>query len=131
MKRLIYAAMRFAKRETITLEERNIHYNRYLRRLDEIAAIQYIDKDVLRLLKRIKRCREGFFTFVKIPNVEPTNNFGEQKIRGTVIMRKNSFHTMSEQGSETKIHCSSLISYSFFMNQKYQFVNTDSLVGNE
>jgi transposase len=101
MKRLIYAAMRFAKRETITLEERNIHYNRYLRRLNEIAAIQYIDKDVLRLVKRIKRCREGFFTFVKIPNVEPTNNFGEQKIRGTVIMRKNSFHTMSKQGSET------------------------------
>lgn len=102
MKRLIYAAMRFAKRETITLEERNIHYNRYLRRLDEIAVIQYSDKDVLRLIKRIKRCRDGFFTFVKIPDVEPTNNFGEQKIRGSVIMRKNSFHTMSSLGSETQ-----------------------------
>jgi transposase len=101
MKRLIYAAMKFAKREIITLEQRNIHYNRYLRRLDEIASIKYTDKDVLRLIKRIKRCREGFFTFVRIPNVEPTNNFGEQQIRGSVVMRKNSFHTMSEQGSET------------------------------
>lgn len=101
MKRLIYAAMKFAKRENVTLEERNTHYARYLRRLDAISACKYKDKDVLRLIKRIKRTREGLFTFVRIQGVEPTNNFAEQQIRPSVIIRKNSFHTMSDLGSET------------------------------
>jgi hypothetical protein len=38
-------------------------------------------------------------TFVDVPGLEPTNNFGERCIRYGVVYRKTSFGTQSAQGS--------------------------------
>ena len=43
---------------------------------------------------------KDFFTFV-VKDVDSTNNHAERIIRYAVIMRKISFHTMSDHGSET------------------------------
>jgi hypothetical protein len=71
--------------------------------LDNIVE-SYIDsniKDINRLTKRLKKYRDGFFTFISIKGVDATNNHAERIIRYAVIMRKISFHTMSVAGSET------------------------------
>ena len=45
--------------------------------------------------------RDGFFTFVLLENVDPTNNHAERVIRLVVLLRKTQHHTMSERGSNT------------------------------
>lgn len=39
------------------------------------------------------------WVFIRIPNVDPTNNAGEQEIRPAVLWRKGSFGSHSEEGS--------------------------------
>jgi transposase len=100
VKRLFHDALRLSKKDHRTMPDRQAAYNRYLKRLDEIVAGSYCDQDVLRLVKRLRTYRDGFFTFV-VKDVDSTNNHAERIIRYAVIMRKISFHTMSDQGSET------------------------------
>ena len=99
VKRLFHDALRESKKKT-PITDRQAAYRRFLKRLDEITAGVYHDSDVLRLVKRLKKYRDGFFTFV-VKDVDATNNHAERIIRYAVIMRKTSFHTMSEKGSET------------------------------
>jgi transposase len=47
------------------------------------------------ILKR----EEALWTFVRIEDVEPTNNLAERQVRPGVLWRKNSFGTQSEAGS--------------------------------
>ncbi len=44
---------------------------------------------------------DKLFTFMRIPGVEPTNNHAERSVRFLVIMRKISFGTRSEAGTES------------------------------
>jgi hypothetical protein len=100
VKRLFNDALRESKAKASTLEKKEHAHKRFLKRLDEIVDKNYNDADVKRLIKRLKKYRDGFFTFV-IKNVDATNNHAERIIRFAVIMRKISFHTMSDKGSET------------------------------
>lgn len=43
--------------------------------------------------------RDGLWTFVDVPGIEPTNNAAERAIRPGVLWRKGSFGTHSEEGS--------------------------------
>lgn len=52
-----------------------------------------------RTCKRILNLREALWTFVDVPNVEPTNNIAERTIRAYVLWRKASFGTQSERGT--------------------------------
>jgi transposase len=47
------------------------------------------------ILKR----EEALWTFVRLEDVEPTNNLAERQVRPGVLWRKNSFGTQSETGS--------------------------------
>ena len=47
------------------------------------------------ILKR----REALWTFVRVDNVEPTNNTAERALRPGVLWRKGSFGTQSIEGS--------------------------------
>jgi transposase len=44
---------------------------------------------------------DKLFTFLRVKGVEPTNNHAERSVRPLVIMRKISFGTRSEEGSES------------------------------
>ena len=99
-KRLFNDALRESKVEWSTTDKRENAHKRFVKRLDSIVAKEYSDSDVNRLVKRLKKYRDGFFTFV-IKNVDATNNHAERIIRFAVILRKISFHTMSDKGSET------------------------------
>ena len=98
--RLFRDALRFSKKKS-SKKERQKAYARFLKRLDAVVQKQYHDPDVKRLVKRLRKFRNGFFTFVIVNGVDATNNFAERIIRAAVIMRKISFHTMSNKGSET------------------------------
>lgn len=49
--------------------------------------------------KQILKVREALWTFVQIPEVEPTNNLAERTLRSYVIWRKVSFGSQSQRGS--------------------------------
>jgi len=100
VRRLFNDALKVSKDNTSTPEKRQEAHKRYLKRLDSIVFENYSDSDVKRLVKRLKTYRDGFFTFVT-NDVDATNNHAERIIRFAVIMRKISFHTMSDKGSET------------------------------
>lgn len=101
VKRLFRDAIRKSeKKKYASTLNRQLAYDRFLKRLDEIVSWSYKDHDVLRLVKRLEKYRDGFFTFV-VKDVDSTNNHAERIIRYAVIMRKISFHTMSDKGSET------------------------------
>ena len=49
--------------------------------------------------REILRLRQALWTFVRHPEVEPTNNVAERAIRPGVLWRKGSFGTQSAEGS--------------------------------
>lgn len=49
--------------------------------------------------RSILKSRAAFFTFFRQPGVEPTNNRAERSLRHSVLYRKSSLGTQSEQGS--------------------------------
>lgn len=103
VKRIFRDALSFSKQQKISADDRKKAHKRFIKRLDDIVK-KYIHsdiKDVKRLTKRLKTYRDGFFTFVSIDGVDATNNYAERIIRYAVIMRKISFHTMSEKGFDT------------------------------
>jgi hypothetical protein len=100
VRRLFNDALRESKDKDNTDEKCIKAHKRFLKRLDLIASGAYTDPDILRLIKRLKKYRDGFFTFV-VNDVDATNNYAERIIRFAVILRKISFHTMSAKGSET------------------------------
>jgi transposase len=52
-----------------------------------------------RTCKKILHLKEALWTFVDVPDVEPTNNLAERTIRPYVLWRKASFGTQSERGN--------------------------------
>ena len=51
------------------------------------------------MAREILRLEKCLWTFVDVPGLEPTNNYGERCIRHAVMYRKTSFGTQSEEGS--------------------------------
>jgi hypothetical protein len=70
-------------------------------RLEQFLTSDHTDKDVKRLIKRLKRHKSELFTFLDYDNVSPYNNHAEQQMRKPVITRKVSQQNRSEQGAKT------------------------------
>jgi len=52
-----------------------------------------------RTCQSLLKVESSFWTFVRIPGVEPTNNSAEQALRTVVLWRKNNYGTHSNRGS--------------------------------
>lgn len=98
-------------KDAIRLSERKGHlqpavYDRRKGRLPDrlgvFLKIDSRDKDVKRLIKRLKRHRDELFTFLDYENVSPYNNHAEQQMRKPVLTRKVSQQNRSEQGAKTQ-----------------------------
>ena len=70
-------------------------------RLDMLLETVAEDKDVRRLIKRLKRHQNEIFTFLDY-DVSPENSHAEQQMRGPVISRKISQQNRSEAGAEAQ-----------------------------
>ncbi len=71
-------------------------------RLGAFLQIDAKDKDVKRLIKRLRRHQKELFTFLDYENVSPYNNHAEQQMRKPVLTRKVSQQNRSEQGAKTQ-----------------------------
>ena len=84
-----------ARPEIRATEEEAIRQLRAL--LEEIEADGFLDPDIKRLIKRIRRHEKYLFTYLKHPGIPPDNNAAEREIRPFVIMRKMSHDFKSEE----------------------------------
>ena len=76
----------------------------FYRQLDTICARPLIDQKALALQHRLTdadKDKPRLFTFLKHPNLQPTNNQAERSLRGMVIFRKICMGTRSRCGSHT------------------------------
>jgi transposase len=55
-----------------------------------------------RVIKRLAKYRHALLTFLDDPGLPFDNNLAEREIRPAVLMRKNSFHNMSQDGATTQ-----------------------------
>ena len=62
------------------------------------AAVR-AEKKTAGMAREILRFEKCLWTFVDVPGLEPTNNFGERCLRHAVMYRKTSFGTQSPEGS--------------------------------
>ncbi|QRK14070.1 IS66 family transposase [Archangium violaceum] len=62
-------------------------------------AARRAEKKTAGMAREILKWEKCLWTFVDVPGLEPTNNFGERCIRHAVMYRKTSFGTRSEEGS--------------------------------
>jgi len=81
-------------------ESRRDEFEAALKRLDGLLANEPSEPRVARLLKRLQRHREDWFTCILVPNVDPTNNRAERGLRPQVILRRLRGSLRSEQGRE-------------------------------
>jgi len=76
----------------------------FYRQLDTICTRTFRDQKALVLKRRLTdadKDRPRLFTFLKYPNLQPTNNQAERSLRGMVIFRKICMGTRSPHGSHT------------------------------
>ena len=62
-------------------------------------AVLRAEKKTAGMAEEILKLENAMWTFVDVPGVEPTNNFGERTIRNAVMWRKTSFGTQCPAGS--------------------------------
>jgi hypothetical protein len=101
--RLLKDALRLSQRKThLKAGQYESRKRRLYQRLDHLLLINPEDKDVKRLIKRLKRHKTELFTFLEHENVSPYNNHAEQQMRKPVLTRKVSQQNRSEHGSKTQ-----------------------------
>jgi hypothetical protein len=102
--RLLKDAIRLSQRRAdLSKETYDRLKSRLYHRLEDILSAHHIgDKDIKRLLKRLKRHKEEMFTFLEHENVSPYNNHAEQQMRKPVLTRKVSQQNRSEQGAKAQ-----------------------------
>ncbi len=88
--------------DSLDIETYQRRYHRIEERLQELIDSEWTNKEVLRLIKRLKRHQHELFTFVLETEVPFDNNFAERMIRLGVIMRKNSYNNRSAKGAHTQ-----------------------------
>lgn len=79
-------------------EKRMPEVEREVGRLLRRAAVR-AEKKTAGMAREILRWEKCLWTFVDVPGLEPTNNFGERCLRHAVMYRKTSFGTQSPEGS--------------------------------
>jgi transposase len=70
--------------------------------LDRHAAGRPVDRDAVRLCKRLRRTGDHIFTFLDHPAIPFENNFAERMIRPAVVLRKNCQSNRSDDGAATQ-----------------------------
>jgi len=101
--RLLKDALRLSRRKTqLKAGQYESRKRRLYQRLDLLLLINTEDKEVKRLIKRLKRHKTELFTFLEHENVSPYNNHAEQQMRKPVLTRKVSQQNRSEHGSKTQ-----------------------------
>lgn len=102
--RLLKDAVRLSQRKAqLRPEQYNSLKHRLYHRLEQTLSVHpYGDRDIKRLLKRLKRHKAELFTFLEHENVSPYNNHAEQQMRKPVLTRKVSQQNRSEQGATTQ-----------------------------
>jgi len=73
-------------------------------RLDQLIETSSDDKDVTRLIKRLRRHREELFTFLEYKGVSPYNNHAEQQMRKPVITGKISQQNRSGSKNSSDLY---------------------------
>lgn len=110
LRRLIHDGIRLRKRPDFSPQRYARRIPRLTLRLDALvrdvlgraAAGQPVDRDALRLCKRLRRTADHIFTFLDHPQIPFENNFAERQIRPAVILRKNSQSNRSDRGALTQ-----------------------------
>ena len=102
LKRLIRDGIRLKRRDDITPDALKHRAKRIDERLTELVQWESEDKDVRRLVKRLRKHREAFFAFLDYEDVPPDNNHAEREIRPAVIIRKNSLCNQSDKGAKVQ-----------------------------
>jgi hypothetical protein len=102
--RLLKDAVRLSERKAQFVPEKyDSLKSRMYDRLEQILLIHHNgDKDIKRLIKRLKRHKAELFTFLEYENVSPYNNHAEQQMRKPVLTRKVSQQNRSAQGAKTQ-----------------------------
>jgi len=102
--RLLKDAVRLSQRKANISQETydRLKSRLYLRLEDMLGVHHFDDKDIKRLVKRLKRHKGEMFTFLEHDNVSPYNNHAEQQMRKPVLTRKVSQQNRSEQGAKTQ-----------------------------
>lgn len=101
--RLLRDAVRLSERKkTLSRSDYERRKNRLYQRLDQLLVFQSNDKDVKRLLKRLRRHCDELFTFLEYDNVSPYNNHAEQQMRRPAITRKISQQNRSKLGARVQ-----------------------------
>jgi transposase len=100
--RLLKDAVRlFERKDPAQFDTFDRRKGRLYHRLEQFLEENHKDKDVKRLMKRLKRHKNELFTFLEYENVSPYNNHAEQQMRKAVLTRKVSQQNRSEQGAKT------------------------------
>jgi hypothetical protein len=98
-------------KDALRLSERRAHKNvdvyeglkgKLHARLNSLLSEEYQDRDVKRIIKRLKRHKDEMFTFLDYEGVSPYNNYAEQQMRNAVIVRKISQQNRSLKGARTQ-----------------------------
>ena len=101
LKRLIGDAIRLWKSKgELSAEAYASRRARLTRRLAEIIAAPWENKEARRLIKRLRRHQDDLFTFLDHEGVPFDNNHAEREIRPAVIIRKNSYGNRSKAGAD-------------------------------
>ncbi len=99
LRRLLQDALRLRARSDFTPEHYASRITCLEKRLDQLAAGEYVDADAIRLAKRLTRHRDHLLTFLHKPEVPASNNFDERQIRPAVLIRKISQGNRSDHGA--------------------------------
>ena len=83
--------------------------NNYQQRLQKICARALAHPETEKLRLRLRENRAKLFTFIRHPEVGPTNNQAEQSLRPSVILRKLTFGNRSPAGARHHSVLSSLL----------------------
>ncbi|MGM0540408.1 MAG: IS66 family transposase [Thermodesulfobacteriota bacterium] len=103
LKRLLRDALRLRdQKQNLKPGSYESRKKRLHQRLEMLIEVGGKDKDVKRLVKRLKRHEDEMLTFLDYDDVSPYNNHGEQQIRPAVNCRKVSFRNRSEAGAEAQ-----------------------------
>lgn len=81
-------------------DERSVEQQAALEWLDRLLMNDPSEHRIKKLLKRLSKHREDWFTCLLMPDVEPTNNRAERGIRPQVILRRLRGSLRSERGKE-------------------------------
>ena len=102
LRRLLHDAIRLRARQDLPAERLASRRSRLDKRLAALIETRSENRNVKRLIKRLRRYRDALFTFLDHRDVPSDNNHAEREIRPAVVMRKNSLCNRSENGARAQ-----------------------------